>query len=155
MDKTEEDAREFIDWFKKVFLQRFGVTPEVKYDSKPVPLEHILLAVNTVLNRDSTQFYEEGIKTTWMRNGHLVLHRQLYYKVAKEFGHKGTRAAKFIGNAQENSVHALKVINQKLFDNDEQTKKAYEEIYKELRANQITRDADKEQSNNDAPTAPA
>lgn len=137
-----EEEIEFIEKFKKEFFERFKVIPNVTYSPKYHTLQEIEVAANEILNTGSIQFYKEGIKTDWIQDSFLALHKKLYYKIAVDAGHRPSRVAKYIKQCPSSANYHMKTINKKL-ENDAQTNDIYQKILEKLRVNEIIGDSDK------------
>ena len=119
--------------FKNSFYKKFGVIPVIKYDlltPQLISLNIIAEACSKVINR-GTQHYGEGIKAI-LNDKDILLHRQMFYFIALNNGHKPTKAANYLNQSSPNANHALGRINKLLAGNDERAIGVYKAIKNEL-----------------------
>ncbi len=132
-DEREREAAAFAERFKYRFKYKFGVMPTIKFNfnqPKLIPLTILAEASNTILNTLSTQFYSDGIATSY-HDDYVLMCRWCYYKIALDMGHKRHLVSAYIKQSPQSVGYALGKIKQ-LIKHDGREKDTFERIKKEV-----------------------
>jgi hypothetical protein len=126
-------AQDMVSRFRKEFFDIFGVYPRVDYSFRAMGLPRVSLSlledlVNEVLQEHHPKYSTPmGIRHR-SRKRPLVLHRQSFFKIAKEVGYGPLVSATHIGFDHANAIHGTKIMKSLLEIQDPLATKVYNTI---------------------------
>lgn len=126
-------AMEMVSRFRKEFYCTFGVYPLVNYSFHKGNLPRITLKMlETLVNEMMEEYYPKfytpmGIR---MRNRwrEIVVHRQVFMKIAQDIGYGPLITATHIGYDHASAIHAKKNINALLETKDDLVVRTYNTV---------------------------
>lgn len=126
-------ADDMVSRFRKEFYGTFGVYPMVNYSfhrgSLPrVTLKELEELINNMMEEHYPKFYTPAGIRMRLRRREVVLHRQVYMKLAQDIGYGPLVTAKHIGFDHVSAMYGKKHMQELLETNDLLARNIYNTI---------------------------
>jgi hypothetical protein len=131
------EAEEMIKDFTSKFYEKFGFWPVVKFNINsffipPLSLTQAEEIVNHIFKKHIPEGYPpEGIRSK-LRRQQVVLHRQIFFKIARESGYGLKTIGEFVGFDHATVLHSTTNIANKLEIKDMDVVRTYNLIKNEI-----------------------
>jgi hypothetical protein len=131
------EAEDMIQEFTSKFYDKFGFWPVVKFNINsffipPLSLSQAEEIVNDMFKKHAPEAYPaEGIRSK-LRRQQVVLHRQIFFKIARESGYGFKAIGEFVGFDHATVLHSNTNIRNKLEIKDMEVVRTYNLIKNEI-----------------------